>query len=315
MPSEEEWQPGALARTRALVRRALLLSMGRRGEELFHAAYHDVLRGTGHFGPPEDQTTLKTLGSVARSSNTIIDVGANVGRYAWFLRRSAPPHAALFALEPNPDAARLLRRTVRRLAGTVVLELAAGERDGPAELILPQGAFGSDVPALSWVQRPGEGRQADAMPIRLRRLDGLIEDGTIVVTGPVLLKVDVEGGEMGVLRGAADLLERYRPIVYLECQAVSLARQGETPADLWNLLEHAGYRLFGSREGQLVPMRQAETEVANYLALPDMPTSDADEPFDRAALDAIIRSWAVRPWPAPKVVLSVRESADSIEVG
>jgi FkbM family methyltransferase len=289
-----QWRPGRLDKLRALARRALLGTLGDRGDERLHEAYHRVLRRIGRFGPPEDDATVALLSAIAVRSRTIIDVGANVGRYAWFLRRRARPDARLFALEPHPDAARLLQVAVGALPGSTVLELGASDRDGSAGLVVPDGAFGSPVHGLAWVRAPVDNDPTGAIEIDLRRLDGLIADGIVTVVGPVFLKIDVEGGEGRVLRGAAGLLRRHRPIIYFECQAGPLARQGQTPEEVWRELVQAGYRLFASGVAGLVPMHAVNPQVVNYLGIPDTDGPEREEPLDAAATGAMLDAWAAR---------------------
>jgi FkbM family methyltransferase len=200
----------------------------------------------------------------------------------------------LFALEPHPGAAKLLRAALGTRRGCAVLEVAAAETDSSAELIVPLGAFGSPVSGLAWVKRDQEADPATSIPIRLCRLDGLIDDGTMSVVGPVFMKIDVEGGEAGVLRGAADLLRRHRPILYFECQTASLARQGETPEGVWADLGKAGYHMFGNRAGRFVRLPGVDVEIVNYLGIPDLAATDLVDLLDATALDRTLHAWAAR---------------------
>lgn len=59
------WRPGLLGQLRALVRRALVVMLGTRGEQLLHRTYHRALRTAGRFGPPEDATTISLLSAIA----------------------------------------------------------------------------------------------------------------------------------------------------------------------------------------------------------------------------------------------------------
>jgi FkbM family methyltransferase len=297
MPTEQDvvhdvgWRPGPLGRIRAVARRTLRAFVGARAEQMLHGWYHRVLRAMGRFGPPEDVVSKAMLGAIAARSMTIIDIGANVGRYSWFLRRHAPRQSRLFALEPHPGAARLLRKAMAGLPGTNVLELGASDVDGMAQLMVPDGSSGNPVSGLAWVKIGGGTAEADRPLIRIRRLDGLIREGSITINGPVLLKIDVEGGEPRVLRGAADLLRDLRPILYFECQASSLARQGETPEGVWDELRSAGYRMYGNRAGRFVPTSTVDASIVNYLAIPDL---SEPEPLDGTTMDAILGVWAAR---------------------
>jgi FkbM family methyltransferase len=293
MPTDDDphgelaWRPGRLAEARALLRRALFALLGTGGERRVHALYLRVLRALGRFGPPEDATSLATLSAIAARSSTIIDVGANVGRYAWFLGRQAADEARLVALEPHPGAAALLRTVIGGRPGCTILELAASDLDGTAALVVPDGAFGNPVSGLAWVEATGGLGHRDSPMIQTRRLDGLIEDGSLAIRGPVLLKIDVEGGEARVLRGAVGLLRDHRPIIYFECQATSLARHGETPEGVWGILRQSGYRFYANRIGRFEPVTEVDPSVVNYLAIPD-----PDRASDAVTMETALDAWA-----------------------
>jgi FkbM family methyltransferase len=235
---------------------------------------------------------MTALRQIAGRSRTIIDIGANVGRYSWYFARHARDESRLIALEPHPGCARLLRQSLGSRKGSVVLEVAAGATDGTATLNVPTGAFGSSVAGLAWVEEEAHSAHEGAIRIAIRRLDGLIEDGMVGAIGPVFMKIDVEGGEAGVLRGATSLLNRHRPVIYMECQAAMLARHGETPKSIWQLLTQAGYTMFAMRAGALVRMSAVDPEVVNYLCMPDAGTNDAMSVLDLATLRRMLDAWA-----------------------
>jgi FkbM family methyltransferase len=288
------WRPGKLDRIRALVRRALILALGDRADGRLRGVYHSMLRKAGRFGPPEDSATKAVLGAVAARSGTILDVGANVGRYAWFLERHASSRCLLFALEPHPAAAELLRRAIGASPRCTVLEVAAADRDEIAELVVPPGPFGTPTSALAWVRSDRSGGDPHVIKVLTRRIDSLIEDGTILVAGPVFMKLDVEGAEGRVLRGAAGLLRRHRPVIYFESETRTAIRQGETPERVWDELGQAGYRIFANASGRFVSVDRIVPEVANYLAIPGSGEVEGQQSLDAAALIAIIDSWAIR---------------------
>lgn len=290
-PSESEWRPGRLDRVRAFARRMLIRMAGRRTEAVAHNTYHQTLRLLGRFAPPEDHATQELLRSIASRSRTILDVGANVGRYAWFFRQHAPADSTLIAIEPHPAAARLLRSALKARPGCLVLELAAADTDGHASLRVPDGAFGTPIPALSWVDRDRGGQHQPGVVVRLRRIDSLMAEGALTVAAPVLLKIDVEGSEGMVLRGAADLLRRFRPAIYMECQATHLARQREMPEDVWELLRSSGYQLFALAQGEWRRMAAADPSVVNYFGFPDVGTADTVQPRGETAA-SLVEGWA-----------------------
>jgi hypothetical protein len=160
--------------------------------------------------------------------------------------------------------------------------------------MVPDGSFGTPVPGLAWVRATADTGEAGSIEIGLRRLDGLIADGTVTVAGPVFLKIDVEGGEGRVLRGADRLLREHRPIIYFECQVAPLARQGQTADEVWDNLAQAGYGLFASEAGELIPMQSVDDRVVNYFGIPDLDDPGKNIRLDAVAIGAILDAWAAR---------------------
>ena len=156
-----------------------------------------------HLGTAEVEL-VRWLRRLARPGTPCADVGSSEGLYALTLAKLA--RAPVAALEFRPEALELLRRNLARnpdLARHVsVVEAYAAE-----------------------VVDPGQGATT---------LDALVAEGAMAEPG--LLKIDVEGAEVSVLRGARELLARRRPHVVLETHSLGLERAcGE-------LLAEHGYR-------------------------------------------------------------------------
>ncbi len=88
---------------------------------------------------------------------------------------------------------------------------------------------------------------------------------------PTVLKIDVEGAELEVLKGAGELLERARPVVIFEHVARATALYGDSPEALWDLFAEARYRITSVLgEG---PFDRgafaASRDVVNWLAAPE----------------------------------------------
>ncbi len=144
-----------------------------------------------------------------RDGWTIVDVGANIGCFSAYaclrMRRGT-----LLAMEPNPEAFRRqcehldpwrARRPGLRL---VTACAAAGVTAGQATLTLPGGRS-----VRGTLDDPAE--DGPSIPVRVRALDDWLgEEGIATVD---LLKIDAEGSEVDVLRGAAATLRRTRRVV------------------------------------------------------------------------------------------------------
>lgn len=259
----------ALRTARGISRRLISVALGRKRELAAHALYHRFLRASQRFDPPEHPAMLSVLAAIASRSRTILDVGANVGRYSWFLQHHAQPGATLYALEPNPDAMTLLRTNLRGLENVYCLELALGERDGVAVLEVPADPMGNRVTALGHVTALTAGGEEPAgIEVGIRTLDGLVNAGAVRATAPVFMKIDVEGAEQRVLDGAAALVGGLRPVIYFECQRSHLGRSGGRAEDVWDFLSALGYVIFAPRNGLFHVCTTVDDPVPSYLAAP-----------------------------------------------
>ncbi len=139
-----------------------------------------------------------------------LDIGANKGTYSYELARHCE---AVHAFEPNPKMFAILRRWARK--PVQVHNLALSDQSGQAELRVPRSARGysNQMGSLSAVTVTGDYK---AVTVPTRRLDDWVADQNL---GPVgFIKIDVEGFEMAVLRGAEQTLRRDRPNLLIELE-------------------------------------------------------------------------------------------------
>lgn len=135
---------------------------------------------------------------------TAVDVG---GWYGPWTRRLAGRARRVVTVEPIPHLARLL--TAAAPANVQVVQAAATDRPGTARLWLPPGDEG-DRGVSSLVRRDIHGRAVDVRCVTLDELD-LKDVGFI--------KIDVDGSELAVLRGATGILARDRPALFVELES------------------------------------------------------------------------------------------------
>ena len=159
-----------------------------------------------------------------RPGQQVLDIGAAVGYYTLLAARLVGPKGSVVAFEPHPENLRYLRRHVHQnsLTNVRILNVAVADRDGTARF---GGGTGSGTSRL---QEEGE------FEVAVRRLDGLAETHALA---PQLLKIDVEGAELDVLRGSADLIRECRPTIFLSTHGP----MHHAPCCL--LLESWGYEL------------------------------------------------------------------------
>jgi FkbM family methyltransferase len=213
-----------------------------------------ITRHIYRLGAHEPHITRYLLDNVRVGPGEVaLDVGANIGWYSVLLDRLSAPGARVLAFEPDPGSYRLLSTnlTANHAQHVTALNLALGEKPGVALLhryresnngrhtLLEGNTSGGTVEVpVDTLRNVWEREQLGARPV-------------------ALLKIDVEGFECLVLRGAGELLSRCR-CVLLEYSPEGLKLAGLQPQAIIDLLLAAGLtaRVFAGDE--LVPISYAE---------------------------------------------------------
>ena len=143
--------------------------------------------------------------SAAAKNGTVVDVGAWWGPWTYWLSRKADH---VVTIEPVPHLAAFLRRVVRD--NVELVETALSDRPGVTELFVPTGGSGSE--GRSTVEPRVASGDRSKVEVKLTPLDDLdLRDVAFV-------KIDVEGHELPVLRGAEKTLTQQRPVVLIEIE-------------------------------------------------------------------------------------------------
>lgn len=150
-----------------------------------------------------------------------IDVGANCGMTAQILQHLAGVDGLVFAYEPTPDLQPALRRTLRD-----------GFMRGGAYGFAFDYAVGADLGVAWLVKNPlgSGGNRVQHTPWDGSVIQTTLDEHIHAHERPVgFLKIDAEGMDIDVLRGAVDILDRDRPTVMLEFNEGAMEALGKNP--------------------------------------------------------------------------------------
>ena len=176
------------------------------------------------------------LGRLAPGDRAV-DVGANKGAYLYWMRRAVGSGGSVYAFEPQPGLARYLEAARKRMRweNVVVREVALSDSAGRRVLHVP-----------GWENSPGASLEAHevaasdagstAREVETDTLDHQLEGAGRIA----LIKVDVEGHELAVFRGATRILSTSRPALLFECETRHLG--GRSPYEVFAFLKGLGYR-------------------------------------------------------------------------
>ena len=158
------------------------------------------------------------------------DIGAMAGYFTLLAARLVGPQGRVYAFEPLPHNLAYLRRHARmhRLDNVTIVEAAVSDSQGVAGF--EPGAHASG------------GRLAESGPLHVRTigLDEEIAAGRLPV--PHAIKIDVEGAEMQLLKGAARTLQTTRPRLFLDLHGFLGPSFAHLDKDCKDLLLRFGYR-------------------------------------------------------------------------
>jgi FkbM family methyltransferase len=150
---------------------------------------------------------------LATEAGTYVDVGANVGLGATTLARALAGRATVLAIEPAPATARRAAATfaLNGVTNVRLFQLALSDTDGQTTLVCPADFSGT---AAVRDTRASAAGPVQAVSVPCRRLDTLLAEVAVERIG--LIKIDVEGHELAVLRGARQTLVGQRPALLYE---------------------------------------------------------------------------------------------------
>jgi FkbM family methyltransferase len=214
----------------------------------------------------EDQQMRLVLATALGPESNAVDVGAHGGTVLREVQRLAPRGQHL-AYEPLPDQARKLAQLFPEVD---VRQSALADREGRTTFV-----HVTTLSPWSGLQRrpyPDYVKEEDLeeIPVTVERLDSSLPEGYV----PTVIKVDVEGAEEMVLRGALGTLVAHRPLVIFEHSISASWGYGTTSASLYRLLcDEAGYRIFdlagdGPYTAPEFEESQRQLRWVNYIARP-----------------------------------------------
>jgi FkbM family methyltransferase len=188
------------------------------------------------FTEPGDQ---RVLGALAGGDTLLVDVGANIGLYSV---TAAARGARVVAYEPAATTSETLRRNLEMFETATVRQVAVGARAGTGSL------SGEGV---------GASLSHEGSPVEIVRLD----EESLPTSFFSIVKIDAEGHDLDVLKGATDLLAQRRPVVLIESW-----HGGVEIRELLEPLGFLGYRT--TRAGRLDPLSPSDQGHGNLVFIP-----------------------------------------------
>jgi len=214
-----------------------------------------------------ERAETRFVGRFLREGMTVLDVGAHHGLYTLLASVAVGPSGKVVAFEPSPREQKQLRDNVRlnRCRNVRIEPVAVGSSRGRANLFLVQGS--EDY--CNSLRPPAVKADTVGVSVAVETLDDFLRENRIPRVD--FLKVDVEGGELEVLRGASKLLaSELRPVIMCETAEIRTAPWGYSAREIVGALEQLQYVWFSIRpDGTLSElMPEEDLQDTNLAAVP-----------------------------------------------
>lgn len=196
----------------------------------FNLLHLDVTKNLAY-----DRLTQKIIKSYLKPTSNCIDVGAHKGEILDLILKQAP-HGTHFAFEPIPLFFERLKENYSQKVH--VFPFALAEKSGVTSF-----NFVKNAPAYSGLKERDyliEKPEIEQIEVELKALDEVIPADVKID----FIKIDVEGGEFDVLKGAQRILKEDMPIILFESGLGASEFYGTTPVALFEFFQKLGYQLF-----------------------------------------------------------------------
>jgi FkbM family methyltransferase len=198
-------------------------------------------------GRNEDVVLFDLLASALPDDGVYLDVGGNVGLYVTALTKAKAGRLRAVAFEPIAATVEIMKQTfaLNGVTTAKVEQFAVSSGSGVLRLSNFPGGWNN-----FWVADPS--KSVPQIEVRTQSIDSwMLEHPDLV---PDAMKIDVEGHEFEVLKGARETLRRYKPTLVVECHCSSWAELGVSRGEFVELVRSLGYPKITKPDGQPVDL-------------------------------------------------------------
>jgi FkbM family methyltransferase len=205
-----------------------------------------------------ERETKGALKRFVKPSSIVLDIGANIGIHTMLLAELVGPSGRVLSFEPTDYAVQRLHRNLDLNSGlaerVTLFHCFLAAKDGDE---VPDSIYSSwPLTVTEGVHKKHLGLAMPTNAAPARSIDGILAE----LGGPSvqLVKMDVDGFESEVLRGATALLRDNRPIFVMELSPYVLDEHGSSLEELLSFFIPNGYLFFHERTGYPLPSKAAE---------------------------------------------------------
>lgn len=207
-----------------------------------------------------EKGTIQLLNDLLKPGSTFLDIGANIGLLSAIASKRVGANGKVIAVEANPKTVEILRHNLalNHCENVEIYPLALGSENGTATLYENWDVNRGGASLLSQGDDTG-------IEVPVRRLDELLTDETVDV-----LKIDVEGFELEVLKGGLELLKTQQPVLIIEVSEQRENEKGVSPQEIYAFVQMLGQYQFFKQKGT----KERRSKLVPIVSENDLPKHD-----------------------------------------
>jgi FkbM family methyltransferase len=242
------------------------------------AGFPDLLTRHMLFEGLYQEDVLLTLQNLVHPGDCVVDVGGHHGLMAVIAAKAAGPQGLVVSFEPNPVARRIfLENCELNGVPNIRLEpLALSDGIGDAKFYVQKGAVSWNSSFYDNFASQHGRDEIEQIEVNMTTLDAYAADRALK---PAFIKIDAEGSEFLILRGAMKTIQKHNPFISMEFNPESARTANTSVEEMQTVLQNAGYGLVvlrklrtGSyrfdRQEPFRPDKHCANELCNVLCIP-----------------------------------------------
>lgn len=212
-----------------------------------------------------EKGTIQLLHQFLKPGDTFVDIGANIGLMSAIASQIVGGKGKVIAIEPNPETVAILEQNLQLNNCPNVEILEIGLAAEPGEALLFENRHVNRGGASLINQSRSCGPENVSHDVHLSTLNEVCANETVS-----LIKIDVEGFELEVLKGGIAALKRDRPVIIVEVSAAREGLNNPSPEDVYNFLDDFGTYRFFKQKGT----KERKSKLVEIHSAGDLPAHD-----------------------------------------
>jgi len=213
---------------------------------------------------PEDEDVIS---SVVQAGDVVYDIGAHIGLYTVMFSRLVGSNGKVISFELNPEILPTLQKTIDSLGNATLYGCGLSDKTESTVMYVPEEPSGGSL--NNWTD--GELGSVHTVKCEVKRLDDLVQSEDL--PAPDFIKIDVEGAEELVFRGAENILNTEKaPIIFFEISKKACEKFGistTSTMDFLSRFEKSEYTFFDGRGqgNEIVRIAEVPEPISGALAV------------------------------------------------